>query len=75
MIHLWPIDRPPDVLEKLEYEVHEDLVKIFASIDARELAFCSNPLKVRRGFPNDLRYALLPANAVDFESRILFVNC
>ena len=49
--------------------------KKFASIDARELAFCLNPLKVRRGFPNDLRYALPPANVDDFESRILFVNC
>ena len=77
MIHLWPNDRPPEVLEKLatQYEVHEDLVKIFASIDARELAYCSNPLKVRRGFPKDLRYALLPANAIDFECRILFANC
>ena len=76
-IHLWPSDRPPAVLEEIsdDYEVHEDLVKIFASIDARVLAFCSDPLKVRRGFPKDTRYALLPVNAVDSESGILYVDC
>ena len=50
-------------------------VKIFAGIDERTTAFCSDPLEVLQRISKDWRYALLTANAVDFDCPTIFKDC